>query len=258
VRQALQSRPGILPIDVPAPDQKSFDGWIELRLLSGMQQAQLGEAIADTSHLASLLFSSENVSMAEAALRILSKQRRAAEFYKKSIDPGFDLSKIPKEETLASAAWVLQKADLFFSLFTDRDTIIDLYAKGSSDTLGCAVANTKGPLILRTRRLVGDMFGESFAAMTRVLHQEWKDCSLSRLRPYWDGANTTTSDLAADPFVPPPIPELVAFEYFYPVLQIVAQVSRRDQGTLPAIMEYSSALRRAMGVAWARQAEALP
>ena len=45
----------------------------------------LHEAIVDTGHLATLLISSENVSMAELALRILTKQRDAAEYYQKAI-----------------------------------------------------------------------------------------------------------------------------------------------------------------------------
>jgi hypothetical protein len=255
VKQALSARQGILPAEIPAPDPNSFAGWVELRLMVGIQQRQLPDAIADTSQLARLLISSENLPLAEAGLRTYSKQLQAAEYYRKAVDPRFDISQLPKAETIASAEWVLQKEELFFSIFTDRDTLADLYANDKPDALGCAVANTRGPWLLRSRRVVGDLFGDSLKVVSRVLHQEWKDCSLARLRPFWDSDKSTTSDLAADPFIPPAIPELVAFPYVYPVLDIIAQVSRRDQGTLPAIMEYSSALRRAMGVSWARQNE---
>src|SRR6185295_13975651 len=112
-----------------------------------------------------------------------------------------------------------------------------------------------GPNIVRNLCVVGDLFGENQKAITRVLHQEWKDCALGRLRLFWDTANATTSDLAADPFVPPPMPEFAGFDLVYPVFEVIAQLSRRDRGTLPAIMEYSSALRRAMAVSWARQNE---
>jgi hypothetical protein len=257
VKQALQARQGILPIDLPSPDPASLDGWTELRLLAGLQQRSLTEALADTSHLATLLFSAENVPLAELGLHILAKQRQAAEQFRKSVDAKFDFAqaRIPSEGALASAGWLLQKSALFFSIFTDRDTIMELFADEKPDPLGCAVANTRGPQILRSQRVVGDLFADNLKALARVLHQEWKDCGLARLRPYWDGLNTTTSDLAAEPFIPPPVPELLGFEYFYPVFEVIAKISRRDQGTLPAIMEYSSALRRAMGIAWARQGE---
>lgn len=255
VKAALSARQGVLPAEIPTPDLGSFSTWVELRLLLGIQQVQLADAIADTSQLATLLISTESLPLADVGIGILSKQLQAAQYYKKSIDPKFDLSQLPSAEAIQAASRVLQKGDLFFSVFTDHDVIADLYANDKPDALGCAIANSHGPWIVRSKLVVGDLFGENLKIITRVLHKEWKDCGLARLRPFWDNEKATTSDLAADPFVPPYVPELSGFQFVYPIFDFIAQFSRRDQGLLPPIMEYSSAIRRAMGIAWARQNE---
>ena len=176
----------------PQPDFLLLLDLAKVRLMKGMFEGALDEAVTETYHLARLSYSTEDLAGALTAVGIFQAQRDIQDHLNRHIHLKIaDIEPLP-EATLLMARRAIQSMAGLFSLITPEETLKKVFDDPQA-TVGLCSALSEGmlralitrPLLVPRVPLERD-YAPAFEALDMEIQRNIGRCRIKQLKALWD------------------------------------------------------------------------
>lgn len=179
-----------------APDFEQLVLAAKARLMKGMHEGELLEAVTETHHFARLLYTTETLMGAMAAIAILRAERTMYDYLQTGIQTGIAGWEPPERGLLDRARRAILASNALMTVFTPSDVLHKVFFEPNVK-IGLCSALAKGILRgLLTRPLLEPAFPlerdfkEAYRDFDDILEANQDRCRLKHLKAMWSNRRT--------------------------------------------------------------------